>query len=285
MYYAAIMGAVALATLFGFFITYGTSSQAAWARLFVDLGALTAIGAFLAALPRPEPLHTDVIVDAIRDLARGRYHTRIVGGDLGELDEIAQAFNELAGSLSDRVEIDLAEVRKPPQPLVPRPPVPSAELEHSYHPELGPVKAAHPSDEAESVQLAAPPAPPPPPPQTVETAPQRGPYPTIIPVASKPEELTSYATNDGLEEVIETVHEQAPLVSLTREPSEELFDLYDAFAKALHAHSQEMISYDTFKETIDHTRHSLMSTHHCKDVKFEIVTEGGEVALRPRLVR
>jgi hypothetical protein len=199
-----------LAAVVGFFIVFQVAPQSALARFLVDIGALVAVVSACMTIPKGPNLKTDEIADGLRDLARGRYDRRLVYRDFAELSDIAQAFNELAGTLSDNTDPALVRI-KTQQPL--RPPVqrPTFHEEHSYHPELGQVQ----------------------------------------PIPAK----------------------------------HTLKDLYDQFSEAHRLQGQEPVDFETFQDALDKAKEDLISKHQVKSVRFEVVLESGEVALRPRLVR
>lgn len=196
----------------GFFIVFQVAPQAALARLLVDVGALVALITACLAIPKAPELKTDEIADGLRDLARGRYERRLVTRDFDSLGDIAQAFNELAGTLSDNTDPGLNRIRAARVPKME--PVVTRQVigeEHSYHPELGQVQP---------VQLKS-----------------------------------------------------------------SLLDLYREFQEAHRLQGQEAIDFETFENTLDKAREDLIKIHQVKSVRFEVVLESGEVALRPRLIR
>lgn len=197
-----------LAAVVGFFIVFQVAPQSALARFLVDMGALVALVSACMTIPKAANLKTDEIADGLRDLARGRYDRRLVYRDFAELSDIAQAFNELAGTLSDNTDPGLVRIKTALRPPIQRP---VFNEEHSYHPELGQVQA--------------------------------------LPVKNT------------------------------------LKDLYDQFKEAHRLQGQEAVDFETFENTLDRAKEDLMSKHQVKSVRFEVVLESGEVALRPRLVR
>lgn len=207
------VSAISIVTaLVGFFIVFQVAPQSALARLLVDIGALVALVSACMTIPKGPNLKTDEIADGLRDLARGRYDRRLVYRDFAELSDIAQAFNELAGTLSDNTDPGLVRIRTPrfpkPEPIVQRP---ILHEEHSYHPELGQVQP--------------------------------------LPVKNS------------------------------------LKDLYNQFKEAHRLQGQDAVDFETFENTLDRAKEDLIKKHQVKSVRFEVVLESGEVALRPRLVR
>lgn len=195
-----------------FLIVYRVAPQAAWACFFVDIGALIALLGTCLSLPKSPPLKTDEISEGLRDLARGRYDRRLVYRDFGSLSDVAQAFNELAGTLADNADPALVRIRNArlakPEPVVKRPVLPE---QHSHHPELGQVQAF-------------------------------------------------------------------PVKHSNR-------DLYEQFKEAHKAQNKEVVAFEAFEQTLHKATQDLMREHQVKSVRFEVVLESGEVALRPRLLR
>ncbi len=212
VFIATVTAISVVAAVVGFLIVFQAAPQSALARLFVDIGTLVALISACVTVPKVAQLKTDEIADGLRDLARGRYDRRLVYRDFAELSDIAQAFNELAGTLSDNTDPGLVRTRAPRFPKI-EPVVQRSVMheEHSYHPELGQVQ---------------------------------------------------------------------PLP-----PKHSLRDLYDQFKEAHRLQGQEAIDFETFENTLDKAREDLMGQHQVKSVRFEVVLESGEVALRPRLVR
>ncbi len=217
VFVTAVSAIMIVSALAGFMIVHSVAPDASWAALLVDLAALLALVSACYTIPKMPEFRTEEIADALRDLALGRYERRLIQKDFDGLTDIAQAFNELAGTLSDNSDPSLTRARSgrmgKPEPLVHRPVM----LEqHSYHPELGQVQ------------------------------------PIQIPVQS---------------------------------PKSSLHDLYEQFKEAHRLQGQETVDFDSFEDMISKTRDQLIQEHNAKSVRFEVVTESGSVALRPRLVR
>jgi hypothetical protein len=256
-----IPAVMVLSALVGFFITFSSSPQAAYARIFIDLGALVALMSACMTLPKPKELRVEEVVDSIRDLARGRYDKRLSQSDFAELEPIAQAFNELAGTLSDSADPGISSLRYQyvrKVEVAPRPVV--INENHSHHPELGPVQPVQLQKQAALEQES------------------------LFPVASQSPELTPSHDVAAPQEV-----QEAPKVSPdapTPLPAmSDVYDLYDLFCDAHKQNQRDPIDFDTFRSTIDKARDDLMAAHQCRSIRFEVVLESGEVALRPRLVR
>ncbi|MES2503447.1 MAG: MXAN_5187 C-terminal domain-containing protein [Myxococcota bacterium] len=203
---------VIVTAVVGFFIVFQVAPQSAFARLVVDIGTLIALISACITVPKVADLKTDEIADGLRDLARGRYDRRMVHKDFDQLSDIAQAFNELAGTLADNTDPSLSRNKAARFPKL-EPVVQRAALyeEHSYHPELGQVQA--------------------------------------VPAKNT------------------------------------LTDLYEQFKEAHHLQGQQTVDFDTFETTLSKAKEALVKEHGVKSVRFEVVLESGEVALRPRLVR
>lgn len=259
--YIIIPAVVILSATVGFFITFPAAPHAAYARIFIDLGVLIAlISAFMTVTKAPE-LPTDEITDAIRDLARGHYDTRLNSKNFEELNNIAQAFNELAGSLSESADPNINRLRY----QYVRKENPEVEIQHSHHPELGPIEAVttfEPCSPAENEKF------------------------TMIPTPHFVE--NSQVPESYLYTPEPPMADMSPAPNLSAAPviqKSELEELYDHFCDAHKEKNKDPIDFDEFKYTIDRAREDLMAAHQCRSVRFEVVLEGSEVALRPRLMR
>lgn len=64
-------------------------------------------------------------------------------------------------------------------------------------------------------------------------------------------------------------------------------ELFDAFvaAKLRREEPVDELDFDAFAETLAEERDKLLSAHKCRDVRFEITVQDGEVSLLPRLLR
>lgn len=65
----------------------------------------------------------------------------------------------------------------------------------------------------------------------------------------------------------------------------DLFFLFERFKAAHERPDEANIDFDSFLSTVKKAREDLIRAHHCRDVKFEVVSDAGAVALRPRLIR
>jgi hypothetical protein len=301
-----VLTIVSVAALLGFGITLGFSAQGALARIVIDVGVLAAVAFVLTMMPKKEPLRCDDIADAMREIARGRYHKRLNDMEFGELKPIAQAFNELAGTLADSQKSaeDALRYQVPIRSeLLGRGIVNTA---HSIHPELGPVQTL---EAFEAKELGAPN--------------NRDLLQTVV-SASARADLSSnelYEKNgseiiaDSADSISTTAHSQdnantdvdassdadsdsdafeadsiptdsaatARDIMLTFEQL--MPDLYKQFEQAHEVYQRRPISFAAFESTVSQAREELIRAHQCRDVRFEVVFESGEVALRPKLIR
>ena len=269
--FVIIPAVIVLTAIVGFFITFPSAPQSAYARIFIDLGVLIALLSACMTIPKPPEVRTDGIVNALRDLARGRYETRLNSADFDELNPIAQAFNELAGSLSDSGDPNINRLRY--QYIRNQEPVPTAERvfdeQHSHHPELGHVEAVTLYSNVPAMIM----------PRAHEEL-------SMVPTPS-------YSDNSQIPEFSSFISESAssemtPAQDIPQEPTApkgELEELYDRFCHAHHQLNKEPIDFEEFQATIEKAREDLLEAHHCRGVRFEIVMESDEVALRPRLIR
>lgn len=285
----SIPAIIIISAVIGCAITFSSAPHAALARLFIDLGALIALVLITYSLPKPEVLHTDDIVDGLRDLACNRFDRRLSVKEQDELFPVRQAFNELAGTLSDRGGQSLTHIRYNPKNRIELRVTPLPSPAHSHHPELGQVKTAEELAMSEMPAAAIQ--------QREEVLPE--------PVAE------ASAMNETIEESVESVVPMANIESAPPAPAPaeqevrksevreerpetypsgigaaDLFFLFERF-KAAHDHAATptAIDFDDFISTVQKAREDLIKSHRCRDVKFEVVTEAGAVALRPRLIR
>lgn len=324
---------IIISAVIGCVITFSSAPHAALARVFIDIGALFALVSITYSLPKPEPLHIDDIVDGLRDLARNRFDRRLPIKEQDELHQIRQAFNELAGTLSDSRDPSLTHIRYNPMNRVELKVTPLPNIHHSHHPELGQVKSAadefmpsarapaavlekveHNVTEPDAVEPAvetsalsenleelplAPAA-------AVDTMMQEEHPFSATMLGSEPPALESPTPH------IETKSEIAPLdrnepqpeaqpapqpqTKSTQSPrrpesypsgigAADLFFLFERFKAAHEQPAHNTVDFDSFMSTVNKAREDLIRAHQCKDVRFEVVTEAGAVALRPRLIR
>ncbi|GEM_PF-6716440 len=135
----SLLGALSLcviiAAIAGFIIVFRANTTAAWVRLVLDLLLVGVIHFVVRDFVAPPRATATQITDALRELARGHYHKRLDAESFGDLTEAAHAFNELAGVMSDRLDPHVGVVRYRPKQNRDE-----ADVNHSYHPELGSVR-------------------------------------------------------------------------------------------------------------------------------------------------
>lgn len=335
----SIFAVMITSTVIGCFITYGLAPTAALARIFIDIGATIALAWIAYSLPKPEIVNADDIVDGLRDLAKNRFDRRLVIRENDELFQVRQAFNELAGTLSDSRDPSLTHIRYNPMHRVELKVTPLPVANHSLHPELGQVRSA---PEMTPLPMPVQPAvityPDPTPnlsfltenvsdhaleqaPATVpelemhaelleeeprEEAPQVY-AEELLPVELRSEEtMMPEAYFEALAEAIPEPMAAEPIAEAPQpEPmaamptpaparpesyasdigAADLFFLFERFKAAHDDAEQNNIDFDTFLMSVQQAREDLIRTHKCRDVKFEVVSQGGAVALRPRLIR
>lgn len=248
-----IPAAIVVAAIVGFIITFSVSSQAALARLCIDVGVLIALAYLLWSFEAPKAPRTHYIVDGLRDLARGRYDRRLTPAQMEDLPDVGQAFNELAGTLSDTYDPAVDPIRHAKKPD-------DATYQHSHHPELGPIERARQELQKEAAQSAA------------------------SPLKHAQDNLSEHGA-EVLSE-IQQANSMLPQEALSEPPTAtDLLFLFERFKAAHDLDKQASLSFSTFQETIENAKADLMAAHHCRDVEFVIVRDGGQVALRPKLIR
>ena len=135
----SLLGALSLcviiAAIAGFIIVFRANTTAAWVRLVLDILLVGVIHFVVRDFVAPPRATATQITDALRELARGHYHKRLDAESFGDLTEAAHAFNELAGVMSDRLDPHVGVVRYRPKQNRDE-----ADVNHSYHPELGSVR-------------------------------------------------------------------------------------------------------------------------------------------------
>lgn len=297
----SILVIIISSSVIGCAITYSMAPHAALARILIDIGALIALTWITYSLPKPEAIQIDDIVDGLRDLAKNRFDRRLTVRDQDQLFQVRQAFNELAGTLSDSRDSSLTHIRYNPMHRIEPKVIPLPMIHHSLHPELGQVKVAI-DEELSKPDLEIP--------QDLQqqsaqeynlheiepfdsgTILQQSEDFELPSASAEPlTELTSALTNET-EHIVE-----APLMAQNEPkpvrpeayPSDigaaDFFFLFEKFKAAHDQIDQSNIGFDDFMTTVQRTREDLIRSHHCKDVKFDVVNSDGAVALRPRLIR
>ncbi|MBM3887112.1 hypothetical protein FJ364_04215 [Candidatus Dependentiae bacterium] len=262
--YIIIPAVIVLTAIVGFFITFPSSPPAAYARIFIDLGVLIALLSACMTLPKTPELRTDEVADAIRDLARGHYDRRLNSQEFEELNPIVQAFNELAGTLADSGDPNINRLR---YQYVRKqdPEIAEKTIQHSHHPELGLVEVITRYETALDPQ---------------EEKVSMVPTPVFAEHSQVPEAVSMVPEfhSDHLQ----------PALNLSEVPAiqkSEFEELYDHFCDAHREQNKDPIDFEEFKTTIDKAKKDLLAAHQCKGIRFEVVLEGSEIALRPRLIR
>lgn len=292
----------------GFYLVFKNSPSAAYARLAVDAGVLVAVFMAFSQSGKLAPRQIGQLSGALRKLAAGRTDTRLDAETFDDLSEAAQAFNELAGSMTDRDDPALGAVR-----VQKRGGTPDGDLanNHSRHPELGTVRPMRPEDSQVHVERRAP--------QGPKAA---GDRPEMAPVGPSAEGSPKRAADSVLEAqsaggadsgtetgaqsgsgadaenalqnatqnptVVDTpsLLENASDTPATAAPTaDEVRALYDNFVQALDSVNEQAASYEEFEGTIADSAHALLESGEYRAVRFQVTLEGGEVALLPRLYR
>lgn len=266
----AINAIVVFAAIVGFFITLDVSPQIAYARLFIDAGLVIGLVAVIMAFYRERTIPTEGIITALRNLKGGKYSTRLNIEDVAPLQEVATTINELAITLEAhhaRQEEIKRSLREELLPGIKPKELPN--IEHSYHPELGPVNTI-----AHDV--------------LAKIKPQYGPREMIPePIPTKSATVFDQRLSNTLIES-NPPKEEPPKVEVKLEIErqiQDLGDLYQRFIDAQRAINLDQIEYPLFLKTIEKTKHDLMSTHQCQGILFDIVREPDQVALQPRILR
>lgn len=292
--FVAVVAATALAAIAGFFLGGPPS------RLLVDAGLAMALVVIVGVMLSPTVARTDMLVEALRALARGDRHQRVDPDQFAGLGDVARAANEVAASLSEGEDPNLGPIKSVPRPGAsraaravdaPRREAPPPGVEPSEHPEIGQVRvlkkadgngeAKSPFEPQKTRVLSAPP-------ESTSSPPLASAPVTASPSPSPPGPNMSAPTND-------TNIDDAPRSDIRsaesdppRVPSRsELEVLFQEFAAAKKSHDEAVadLDVDAFAQTILGECERLIAAHRCKGVRFEVTMQDGEVSLRPRLLR
>jgi hypothetical protein len=301
-----VLGATAAASLAGYFLLNGPP-----ARLAVD-GALALVQlVIIVMMLSPTEKRVDLLIDALRALARGERHRRVNPDEFAGLAEVARAANEVAASLTENDDPNLGPVKSVPRKkegaALPKPAAPRG---GDDDPSVGPVrklsekgKPKPPEPTPAAHEPSKTPEPPPAPaPAASSSAASREPSaaPSSASSSSSPPGTIDFArpenaapTNDTAVDEAKGSHasgsasgvgEAEPPVFPSRAELEQLFTDFVAQKKA-HEEGVADLDFDAFAQTILGECERLVSAHRCKGVKFEITEQDGEVSLRPRLLR
>lgn len=82
-----------------------------------------------------------------------------------------------------------------------------------------------------------------------------------------------------------TVIEPAPEMVPSRDELQRLFDEFRREKRAAGQGDDVDVDFDAFADTIVGESERLVAEHRCRGVRFEVAVAGGEVSLRPRLLR
>ncbi len=269
----AISAIVVFAAVVGFFITLDVSPQIAYARLFIDAGLVIGLIAVVMAFYREKELPLDSIVSALKSLKDGKYKTRISLDSQNPLSEISAGVNDLAIALEEHQFKQEEIKRNLREELLPtfnkqKEPV---NIEHSHHPELGPVHALgnilkglskEPSLNARDTIL-----------EPILTRP-----PTVCEQRLSNTLIESNPPQEGPVPKFDDLHANL-------RPHQDLGELYQRFVDAQRAINMDQIEYTLFLKTIEKTTDELKASYKCQGVFFDIANEAGVVALQPKIVR
>lgn len=256
VFISSITSVVLIATCVGFFITFQTTPQIAFARIFIDVGMLIALLSVCLTIPKAAQAKVRDVANALDDLARENYSRRLPEDlDSPEMATVSKSFNDLAVKMKALNE----QIKSPVESLSSLPPASpfgqhdDESIKHSHHPELGPVNTV-------SENIAA------------------------IAEAPKEEELQE-VSEASPEPQAEAVKDQTSHITETPHNAQDLRALYEEYCEALRLKQHDTVEFDEFKSTIEESVSALKETHTCQDVHFKVVSEAERVALRPHLVR
>jgi hypothetical protein len=258
---------VVFAAVVGFFITLDVSPQIAYARLFIDAGLVIGLVAVVMAMYRDRVLPTDSVVHALQSLKQGKYKTRITEENQGPLLDIVASVNDLAIALEEHQEKQEEIKRNLREELLPSlKPKEAMVLEHSYHPELGPVLGIAGMEDVKELNEILP-------------------KPVV-------EGMQTEAAHNKLSNIL--IESKLPQLSSSPRPPErtnfeqqnqDIEELYQRFVNAQKSINLDQIDYSLFVKAIEKTRMELMSSHKCQGIAFDVVSEAEQVALQPKIIR
>jgi hypothetical protein len=264
----AISAIVVFAAIVGFFITLDVSPQIAYARLFIDAGLVIGLIAVIMAFYKEKTFSTDSLVLALRSIKNGQYKTRVTN-DNGPLHDIAQGINDLATVLEENQTKQEEIKRSLREELLPSLKQKEGGLpEHSFHPELGPVRTLLPKMDRPLKDIS----------YSRDISP--------IPIATKPPTLSETKLNNTLIASNPPKLGQQKDIGLDPDYQEQnLNELYEKFISAQKSSNIEQIEYSLFLKTLERTKEELKSSYKCHDILFDVVKESDQVALQPKIVR
>ncbi len=251
----AISSIVVFAAVVGFFITLDVSPQIAYARLFIDAGLVIGLIAVVMAFYRERELPLDSIISTLRSLADGNYKTRINLDSNHPLLDVAQGINHLAAALQEnhtRQEEIKRNLREELLPSLKQQQKEVINLEHSHHPELGPVHAIEfARDEMLNLRSG-------------------------LPKVSEQRLSNTLIESNPPADDFQRIHLR---------PHQDLGELYQRFVDAQRANNMDQIEYTLFLKTIEKTTEELKASYNCQGVYFDIAKNADVVALQPKILR
>jgi len=287
IFISSITSIVVIATAVGFFISYQTTPQIAFARIFIDVGMLIAVLSVCLTVPKAQAARAQELGTAMRELLRGQYDRRIqVDTEFGDLTPTAQAFNELASKLkAQEDENNNSDILEGENSRDPGKHVNEAE-HHSHHPEIGAVAAIiperpqEPDEEEESDNN-----------ETDNNSDHHRENISDNPIAqiepNKPNNQDAMIMDNEQKENNSDILERSQPSHITKIPhnAQDLRQLYEEYSEALEFTKRPAVEFTDFRTTIHDSVEALKESHQCQDVKFKVVVENDNVALRPHLVR
>lgn len=287
VFMASITAIVVIAGFVGFFITFQTMPQIAFARIFIDVGMLVALLSVCTTIPKTQNAQAQEIAGAMDDLAKGEFARRLTQFDSPDLEPIVESYNHLARHMRELKNKSEAPVEVGADASRASQHVNEAES-HSHHPELGPVKsvihaqgdeeAAEPVPEEEQDEKGVEN----PPGETHERQPrplepmEQPKNPTLVEVPIPPDNLQAKSGEAS-------VHKSH--ITTVPHNAQDLRTLYQEYCKALELKARPTIEWEEFKGTIEDSTNAIKAKHTCDAVRFDVVVNDEDVALRPHLVR
>ncbi len=247
--------------------------RTAWLVPLLVQAAVLGVGVatiFFATVAPSTPVKD--LAAALRALSIGQRSVRLDPDGFGLLADAARAANELAAALSEGHDPNLGEVKRRRRPGS-RPPEKAQDA-----------APAAPSVDAEGREVVerldaeglgavrkikkSPPA---------TDAPADGPAPTEDAHTADDEDAGVVSGETENDTMIDDA-------AVEPQPWEEFRGLYDAYAQAQEA-EDGVPPFEEFAEALAAQRAALIEQHKCRDVRFDLKSQNGEVSFQPRLVR
>jgi hypothetical protein len=96
----------------GYWLVARTSPDAAFSRVWLDVGLAVFLGALVTGLTQGPGQQVQRVVDMLRGISIGQRDRRLEPERFGDLEEVARACNEIAAALSEHEDPNLGHVQR-----------------------------------------------------------------------------------------------------------------------------------------------------------------------------